>query len=146
MVGFAVLLAVVPPLFLGQPFSDWLYRALIFLVISCPCALVISIPLGFFAGIGTASKNGILVKGSNYLEALNDVRTVVFDKTGTLTQGSFTVTAIHAVDHQPKHLLALAALAEQHSTHPIAQSIIAANQAPLNQTLSAVTEVAGQRR
>lgn len=143
VVGFAVLLAVVPPLFLGQPFSDWLYRALIFLVISCPCALVISIPLGFFAGIGTASKNGILVKGSNYLEALNDVRTVVFDKTGTLTQGSFTVTAIHAVDHQPEHLLALAALAEQHSTHPIAQSIIAANQAPLNQTLSAVTEVAG---
>lgn len=143
VVGIAAVMAIVPPLLLSAPFGDWLYRALIFLVISCPCALVISIPLGFFAGIGTASKNGILVKGSNYLEALNDVQTVVFDKTGTLTQGSFKVTTVHSVDQQPNQLLALAALIEQHSTHPIGQSILAANQTPLTKTLSAVQESAG---
>ncbi|KHO12397.1 cadmium-translocating P-type ATPase [Latilactobacillus curvatus] len=143
VVGIAAIMAIVPPLLFGAPFGDWLYRALIFLVISCPCALVISIPLGFFAGIGTASKNGILVKGSNYLEALNDVQTVVFDKTGTLTQGSFSVTTVHSVDQQPDELLALAALVEQHSTHPIGQSILAANQTPLTKTLSDVQETAG---
>ncbi|ASN60623.1 cadmium-translocating P-type ATPase [Latilactobacillus curvatus] len=143
VVGIAAIMAIVPPLLFGAPFGDWLYRALIFLVISCPCALVISIPLGFFAGIGTASKNGILVKGSNYLEALNDVQTVVFDKTGTLTQGSFSVTTVHSVDQQPDELLALAALVEQHSTHPIGQSILAANQKPLTKTLSDVQETAG---
>ena len=143
VVGIAAIMAIVPPLSFGAPFGDWLYRALIFLVISCPCALVISIPLGFFAGIGTASKNGILVKGSNYLEALNDVQTVVFDKTGTLTQGSFSVTTVHSVDQQPDELLALAALVEQHSTHPIGQSILAANQTPLTKTLSDVQETAG---
>ena len=143
VVGIAATMAIVPPLLFGAPFGDWLYRALIFLVISCPCALVISIPLGFFAGIGTASKNGILVKGSNYLEALNDVQTVVFDKTGTLTQGSFSVTTVHSVDQQPDELLALAALVEQHSTHPIGQSILAANQTPLTKTLSDVQETAG---
>lgn len=143
VVGIAAIMAIVPPLSFGAPFGDWLYRALIFLVISCPCALVISIPLGFFAGIGTASKNGILVKGSNYLEALNDVQTVVFDKTGTLTQGSFSVTTVHSVDQQPDEFLALAALVEQHSTHPIGQSILAANQTPLTKTLSDVQETAG---
>lgn len=143
VVGIAAIMAIVPPLLFGAPFGDWLYRALIFLVISCPCALVISIPLGFFAGIGTASKNGILVKGSNYLEALNDVQTVVFDKTGTLTQGSFSVTTVHSVDQQPDELLALAAIVEQHSTHPIGQSILAANQTPLTKTLSDVQETAG---
>ncbi|MCT3527657.1 heavy metal translocating P-type ATPase [Latilactobacillus curvatus] len=143
VVGIAAIMVIVPPLLFGAPFGDWLYRALIFLVISCPCALVISIPLGFFAGIGTASKNGILVKGSNYLEALNDVQTVVFDKTGTLTQGSFSVTTVHSVDQQPDELLALAALVEQHSTHPIGQSILAANQTPLTKTLSDVQETAG---
>ncbi|AXN36424.1 heavy metal translocating P-type ATPase [Latilactobacillus curvatus] len=143
VVGIAAIMAIVPPLLFGAPFGDWLYRALIFLVISCPCALVISIPLGFFAGIGTASKNGILVKGSNYLEVLNDVQTVVFDKTGTLTQGSFSVTTVHSVDQQPDELLALAALVEQHSTHPIGQSILAANQTPLTKTLSDVQETAG---
>lgn len=143
VVGIAAIMAIVPPLLFGAPFGDWLYRALIFLVISCPCALVISIPLGFFAGIGTASKNGILVKGSNYLEALNDVQTVVFDKTGTLTQGSFSVTTVHSVDQQPDELLALAALVEQHSTHPTGQSILAANQTSLTKTLSDVQETAG---
>ncbi|KRM24431.1 heavy metal translocating P-type ATPase [Latilactobacillus graminis] len=143
VVGVAVVMAIVPPIVFGAPFGDWLYRALIFLVISCPCALVISIPLGFFAGIGTASKNGILIKGSNYLEALNTVQTAVFDKTGTLTQGSFSVTTVHALNHQPAQLLTLAALAEQHSTHPIGQSILAANQTPLKETLTDVQESAG---
>ena len=91
----ALALAVIPPLFIdGATFSQWIYRALVFLVVSCPCALVISIPLGFFGGIGGASKNGILVKGGNYLEALNNVEIVVFDKTGTLTKGVFKVTEI----------------------------------------------------
>ncbi|MEJ8302825.1 heavy metal translocating P-type ATPase [Saccharibacillus sacchari] len=121
----ALLLAVVPPLFiLGALFSDWIYRALIFLVISCPCALVVSIPLGFFGGIGAASKQGVLVKGGNYLEALNNVKIVVFDKTGTLTQGSFNVTAIHPENgFEKEQLLESAAYAELHSNHPIADSI-----------------------
>ncbi|GIP37137.1 cadmium transporter [Paenibacillus sp. J31TS4] len=124
----AAALAVLPSLLLsGASFSDWIYRALIFLVISCPCALVVSIPLGFFGGIGAASRNGILVKGSNYLEALNQVQTVVFDKTGTLTKGSFEVTGIRPADDWSRDdLLAIAAYAEMHSTHPIADSIRAA--------------------
>lgn len=124
----ALLLAVVPPLIInGATFSDWIYRALIFLVISCPCALVVSIPLGFFGGIGAASKSGILIKGSNYLEALNDVKYVVFDKTGTLTKGAFKVTEIKSVGGTSKdELLQVAAYAEAHSTHPIAESIRAA--------------------
>ncbi len=121
----ALLLAVVPPLVLsGATFSDWIYRALVFLVISCPCALVVSIPLGFFGGIGAASKTGILVKGSNYLEALNNVKYVVFDKTGTLTKGAFKVTGINpAGELSEDELLEYAAFAELHSTHPIAESI-----------------------
>lgn len=121
----AVLLAVVPPLVIsGATFSDWIYRALVFLVISCPCALVVSIPLGFFGGIGAASRSGILIKGSNYLEALNDVKVVVFDKTGTLTKGQFKVTGIYPSGGKSKdELLRIAAYAESHSNHPIAESI-----------------------
>ncbi|WP_182103443.1 heavy metal translocating P-type ATPase [Niallia taxi] len=125
VVIIAVLLAAVPPLLLeGATFSDWLYRALIFLVISCPCALVVSIPLGFFGGIGAASKAGILVKGSNYLEALNSVKYAVFDKTGTLTKGVFEVVAVHPANgYAERDVLKNAALAEVHSNHPIAESI-----------------------
>lgn len=125
VVIIAVLLAAVPPLLLeGATFSDWLYRALIFLVISCPCALVVSIPLGFFGGIGAASKAGILVKGSNYLEALNSVKYAVFDKTGTLTKGVFEVVAVHPANgYADRDVLKNAALAEVHSNHPIAESI-----------------------
>jgi Cd2+/Zn2+-exporting ATPase len=125
VVFMAAALAVIPPLVIpGAAFSEWLSRALVFLVVSCPCALVISIPLSFFGGIGGSSRNGILVKGSNYLEALNNVDTVVFDKTGTLTQGVFTVTDIVAADgFSQEELLRFAAQAESASTHPIAASI-----------------------
>ncbi len=124
----AVGIAVIPPLFLqGALFSDWTYRALIFLVVSCPCALVVSIPLGFFGGIGGASRNGILVKGGNYLEALNDVETVVFDKTGTLTKGVFKVKKIHSTDTlDQEKLLEYAAYGEGYSNHPIGKSILQA--------------------
>ncbi|MGI6226721.1 MAG: heavy metal translocating P-type ATPase [Peptococcales bacterium] len=128
VVFLALGLAVIPPLFLeGALFSDWVYRALIFLVISCPCALVVSIPLGFFGGIGGASRNGVLIKGGNYLEALNSVSTVVFDKTGTLTKGVFKVTKIKPVQGFTKEeLLELAAFAEAHSNHPIGKSVLEA--------------------
>ncbi len=121
-------IAVIPPLFLpGALFSDWTYRALIFLVVSCPCALVVSIPLGFFGGIGGASRNGILVKGGNYLEALNDVETVVFDKTGTLTKGVFKVKKIYSTDIlDQEKLLEYAAYGEGYANHPIGKSILQA--------------------
>lgn len=120
----ALLLAVMPPIIIpDQTFSEWVYRALIFLVISCPCALVVSIPLGFFGGIGGASKNGILIKGSNYLESLNAVKMIVYDKTGTLTKGVFKVTDIHGVNCMDEELLEYAAYAETYSNHPIATSI-----------------------
>ncbi|GEB76738.1 cadmium transporter [Sporolactobacillus inulinus CASD] len=121
----AAALAFIPPLVIqGATFSEWIYRALVFLVISCPCALVVSIPLGFFGGIGGASKSGVLVKGSNYLEALNDVKYVVFDKTGTLTKGVFDVTNIQPENGlTAEKLLEYAAFAEIHSSHPIALSI-----------------------
>ncbi|MDR0309753.1 MAG: cadmium-translocating P-type ATPase [Candidatus Methanoplasma sp.] len=119
----AILLAVVPPLLLGASFDVWLYRALTFLVISCPCALVISIPLAFFGGIGGASRAGILIKGGNYLEALARVDTVVFDKTGTLTEGTFDVEKIIPEGIDNSELLKIAAYAEFHSNHPIAVSI-----------------------
>lgn len=124
----ALALAIIPPLVIpGALFSDWIYRALVFLVVSCPCALVISIPLGFFGGIGGASKRGILIKGSNYLEALNDVETVVFDKTGTLTKGIFKVTEINPQnDITNEELIKYAAYAESYSNHPIATSIMKA--------------------
>lgn len=119
----AVLLAVLPPLLFQEAWGIWIHRALIFLVISCPCALVISIPLGFFGGIGGASRRGILVKGSNYLEALSRAEIVVFDKTGTLTKGTFTVTAVHPDILPEDRLLELAALAESYSDHPISRSL-----------------------
>ena len=119
----AIALAVLPPLVTGQPFTVWIYRALTFLVISCPCALVISIPLSFFGGIGGASKIGVLVKGSNYLESLAHTEVVVFDKTGTLTKGSFAVSQINAVSMKEAQLLELAAYAEDYSNHPISLSI-----------------------
>ena len=124
----ALALAIIPPLFIEDAtFSDWVYRALSFLVVSCPCALVVSIPLGFFGGIGGASKNGILVKGGNYLEALNDVEMVVFDKTGTLTKGIFKVTEINSENNISKdELIAYAAYAENYSNHPIGASILKA--------------------
>lgn len=121
----AVVLAVLPPLIIGGGWSDWLQRALNFLVVSCPCALVISVPLSFFSGIGGASKRGVLIKGSNYLEVLSKVETVVFDKTGTLTKGCFTVSAIHPEKSDEAELLDVAAAAESYSNHPIAESIIA---------------------
>ncbi|MBQ7254182.1 MAG: cadmium-translocating P-type ATPase [Bacteroidales bacterium] len=121
----ALLLAIVPPLF-GGNFATWLYRALMFLVVSCPCALVLSVPLSFFGGIGGASRKGILIKGSNYLEALSKLDTVVFDKTGTLTEGVFEVTAVHPEIIEGRELLHLAAHVERFSTHPIAASLRAA--------------------
>lgn len=128
VVFVALGLAVIPPLVVeGALFTDWIYRALIFLVVSCPCALVISIPLGFFGGIGGASKHGILIKGSNYLEAMNDVDTVVFDKTGTLTKGIFKVTEVNTIaDVNKEELLEYAAYAESYSNHPIGLSILKA--------------------
>lgn len=121
----AILLATIPPLFFGGAFTDWLYRALVFLVISCPCALVISIPLSFFGGIGAASRAGVLVKGSNYLEALTHVKTFVFDKTGTLTKGKFAVTKVLPNEGVSEtELVFLAACCEQFSPHPIARSIV----------------------
>lgn len=124
VVIIAAMLAVFPPLVLSQSWTEWINRGLVFLVISCPCALVISIPLGFFGGIGGASKKGILIKGANYLEALNKLDTVVFDKTGTLTKGVFNVTNIHAVQgYSESKLLELAAYAESLSNHPIGLSI-----------------------
>lgn len=126
VVILAVLLMLIPPIFLGwNTFGDWLYRALVFLVISCPCALVISIPLGFFGGIGAASKKGILVKGGNYLDALNHVDTVILDKTGTLTKGKFQVVKIKSVsEFSEAEILKFAAYAESNSNHPIAFSIL----------------------
>ena len=145
VVVFAALaLAILPPLITQQPFSTWIYRALTFLVISCPCALVISIPLSFFGGIGGASKIGVLVKGSNYLEALANTKVVVFDKTGTLTKGSFAVSEIHPVGMKEAQLLELAAYAEDYSNHPISLSIKNAyGQKIDNSRVSDVQEIAG---
>ena len=124
VVIIALFLAILPPLFIsGQSFSDWMYRALSFLVVSCPCALVISIPLSFFGGIGGASKMGILIKGSNYLEALSNVETVIFDKTGTLTKGVFEVQKVKPVGISEEELLKMAAYSEYYSNHPISKSI-----------------------
>ena len=119
----AVILAILPPLILGGGWAEWIQRACIFLVISCPCALVISVPLGFFGGIGAASKIGVLVKGSNYLEAVAEMTTIVFDKTGTLTKGEFKVTDVITENGSKEELIELAALGEGYSNHPIANSI-----------------------
>ena len=142
----ALAMAIIPPLFLpGAVFSDWIYRALIFLVVSCPCALVVSIPLGFFGGIGKASRKGILVKGGNYLEALNQVDKIVFDKTGTLTEGVFEVNKIRTTDgYTNDELLEVAAHGEAFSNHPIAQSIREAYDGEINKEIvEACKEVSG---
>lgn len=137
-------LAVLPPLLLGFPWNIWLNRALIFLVISCPCALVISVPLTFFSGIGSASKQGILVKGSNFLEALAKAETVVFDKTGTLTWGNFVVEAVHPEGIPSDELLEIAATAESYSDHPIAQSLQKAlGKQPQQDRAQQVEEISG---
>lgn len=145
VVVFALLLAVIPPLFVpGQVWSEWVYRALTFLVVSCPCALVISIPLSFFGGIGGASRAGILVKGSNYLEALAQTEIVVFDKTGTLTQGVFEVQEIHPQGISKDELLEIAAYAESFSNHPISSSLKRAYGKDIDTTLiSDVEEISG---
>ncbi|HKM32808.1 MAG TPA: heavy metal translocating P-type ATPase [Oscillospiraceae bacterium] len=144
VVIIAVLLAVVPPLIIGGGFADWVYRALAFLVVSCPCALVISVPLSFFGGIGGASRKGILVKGANYLEALAKAEYVVFDKTGTLTKGVFSVQKIHSQGISDEELLKLAAHAESFSSHPISQSLIRAYGKEINQVVvSQVEELSG---
>lgn len=127
VVAFAIALAIIPPLFFGNEWSTWIYRALTFLVISCPCALVISVPLTFFSGIGCSSKRGILIKGSNYLEALSKCGTVVFDKTGTLTKGKFVIRKLNPIGVSAEELLSFAAACEQFSTHPLAQSIMEAH-------------------
>lgn len=146
----ALALAVLPPLvrllFLGisPEWGDWIYRALTFLVISCPCALVISIPLSFFAGIGGASKEGVLVKGSNYLETLSQTKLVVFDKTGTMTQGVFEVSGVHHSSMEDKKLLEYAALAESASSHPISKSLQRAYGEPLDRSrVSDIEEISG---
>lgn len=148
VVALAVLLAFLPPLLSGNfsaEFAKWLYRALTFLIVSCPCALVISIPLAFFGGIGGAARKGILVKGSNYLEALARLGTVVFDKTGTLTEGVFEVTAVHPETIDEKELLHLAAHVERYSTHPVAISLrLAYPDEADNCSVEDVEEVAGQ--
>ena len=141
----AVLLAVLPPLLLGKEWGEWIRRACIFLVVSCPCALVISVPLGFFGGIGAASRKGILVKGSNYLEALSKLSTLVFDKTGTLTKGEFKVSALRPAVGTQEELLELAALGESYSNHPIAASVREAyGWEPALRRVQAAREVAGQ--
>ena len=143
----ALLLAVIPPLFVqGATFTDWIYRALVVLVISCPCALVISIPLGYFGGIGGASRKGILVKGSNYLDALTKIKTVVFDKTGTLTKGEFKVTEIVSANgFKEEDILKYAAYAEANSNHPIAKSILEAYEKKIQQSdITEVKEISGK--
>lgn len=145
VVIIAVFLAIIPPLVIdGATFSDWIYRALAFLVVSCPCALVISIPLSFFGGIGGASKKGVLVKGSNYLEALAETEIVVFDKTGTLTKGVFNVQEIHPEGVSKEELLELTAHAESYSNHPISLSLKRAYSKEINNgRISDVEEISG---
>ena len=145
VVILAVLLAVLPPLLVpGAAFSDWLYRSLTFLVISCPCALVISVPMTYFAGIGRASRLGVLVKGSNYLDALSKVKSIVFDKTGTLTKGVFKVERVHAETLLKSDILSYAAHAESFSRHPIAEAIKKASSAQIDPNrISSVSELPG---
>lgn len=145
VVGMAAVLAIIPPLVLGGGWSEWLRRGFVFLIVSCPCALVISIPLTFFGGIGAASKRGVLVKGSNYLEALDKVSVVVFDKTGTLTKGVFEVAnIIPAAGYQKEQVLEYAAQAESYSNHPIAKSILAAYGKSIDQKqFSGFEEISG---
>lgn len=141
----ALLVAVLPPILMADAsFKTWIYRALVFLVLSCPCALVVSVPLGFFGGLGGAAKQGVLVKGSNYLEALADLHTLIFDKTGTLTKGSFEVTAVKTAGRPEKEILALAAAAERFSNHPLAKAICNAAGDTPGFTAEHVQETAGK--
>ena len=140
----ALVLALVPPLFVGN-WGEWIERALIFLVVSCPCALVVSVPLSFFGGIGGAARQGILIKGANELETLSKVDTVCFDKTGTLTQGRFAVEAVHPREISPEELLDIAAAAESYSSHPVAQSILQAHAGDIDKSrLGEIEELAGR--
>ena len=144
VVGLALLIAIIPPLFTGFDFSTWVYRALIFLVVSCPCALVVSVPLGFFAGIGNASKKGILIKGSETIEALTKVQAVAFDKTGTITKGVFEVTAIRC-NGVKQEFLNLLAHAEHYSTHPIGTAVANVYQGQIDESrISDYQELAGK--
>ncbi len=144
VVVIAVFLALIPPLFMGYDFSDWLYRALSFLVVSCPCALVVSVPLSFFGGIGAASRVGVLIKGSNYLEALSSVKNIVCDKTGTLTKGVFQVQKINSFDYKKSDLLKYATYAESYSNHPISLSLREAyNKKIDNNLVTDVKEIVG---
>lgn len=144
VVAAAVILAVVPPVFIGGSWSVWIERACTFLVVSCPCALVISVPMGFFGGIGAASRVGVLVKGSNYLEALSEMDTIVFDKTGTLTKGEFTVTSVYPEELTESELIEFAALAESYSEHPIALALKSSCKSKLStDRVSHTEEIAG---
>ncbi|HKM43178.1 MAG TPA: heavy metal translocating P-type ATPase [Limnochordia bacterium] len=145
VVIIAGIIAIIPPLFFGGIFADWFYRSLVFLVASCPCALVVSIPLGFFGGIGRASKQGVLVKGSNYLQALHEADTIVFDKTGTLTSGHFSVRQVtSSASFSQEDVLAMAAHAEAASSHPIARSIVRAYGQPIDEnSILSVEELSG---
>ncbi len=144
VVLLALIIAFLPPLLFSLSFSEWIRRALIFLVVSCPCALVVSVPLSFFGGIGGASRNGILIKSSNDLEMLSKIKAIVFDKTGTLTKGVFTVSGIHPVGIREDELLEIAALAESRSTHPISKSILSAYGKPVDtDRITGITEKSG---
>ena len=144
VVILAIIIAILPPLITNSPFKIWLYKSLSFLVISCPCALVISIPLSFMAGIGISAKHGILIKGSNYLEELNKINTIVFDKTGTLTEGTFKVRKINTVSLSKEELLEITSLAEYNSLHPIAKSIKEEYKKELNtDRIKSVKELSG---
>ncbi|MBP5262467.1 MAG: cadmium-translocating P-type ATPase [Clostridiales bacterium] len=145
----ALLLAVIPPLFIGisswEVWSTWINRAMVFLVVSCPCALVVSVPLSFFGGLGGASREGVLIKGANYLEALSKIDTVVFDKTGTITEGRFAVDDVHPAEVTSAELLDIAACCESYSSHPVAESIVRAHEGHIDKSrVESVTEIAGK--
>ncbi len=145
VVSAAVLTAVIPPLVFGADFYEWLSRALMFLVVSCPCALVISVPLSFFSGIGAASRRGILIKGADSIESMEKVRTVIFDKTGTITKGTFAVSGVHDYSDRAAELLDIAALAENYSDHPIAASIVRAHGGHVDKSrITEIEEIAGK--
>lgn len=145
VVAAAVLVAVIPPLVFSADFSEWLSRALMFLVVSCPCALVISVPLSFFSGIGAASRSGILIKGADSIESMEKVKTVIFDKTGTITKGTFAVSGVHDYSDHAAALLDIAALAESYSDHPIAASIVRAHGGHVDKSrITEIEEIAGK--
>lgn len=145
VVAAAALVAILPPLAFRGDFSEWLSRALMFLVVSCPCALVISVPLSFFSGVGAASRSGILIKGADSIEAMEKVKTVVFDKTGTITKGTFAVSGVHDYSDRAAELLDIAALAESYSDHPIAASIVRAHGGHVDKSrISEIEELAGR--